>query len=197
MSYEVATRNQFTFLVDDARLNLLLTAVVATTNTINVNIVGISVTADANENLFVKIIVGTDDPQRTDRGGGSTIATNDAQNAVFRGILCQLHINFSEQLIIQVFNLQAAAGTPGAYRILTAALFCNNIKLIGSYFGEPALTPDLSASEVQSTFFEVPYCQVAYAVQTLIRINPTAPFNEAQLCINRNNVSSCLINTTL
>lgn len=183
-SYELAIRNQFRFCADDDTLACILTANVAKDSPIKVNVVTMVIEKiDMNTNS-VKIVVGTDDPNDQRRGGGPV--SNKEQNRQFRKILKKFDIDYTEQLVIQIFNLASDTGIPGSYRIPYVALICAGINVTTVYVGEPVLKPNLRPSNVQTFFIEVPEQQIKRAIKVLSRINLDNP--DSQLCINRKNV---------
>jgi len=191
--YLTAVRKQWTFETDQITLEQLLTKNVQNSSNA-VNIVGISISPRGNCKLLVKIVVGTDDPTNPADGGGSATRTNKFQNDQMKAHLDLYGIKYTSQKVIQIFNIEAASGTPGAYRVVLGALVCQKIEIISSYFGEPALinptvtctigTTTLVDTYVQNTFFEVRSDQVAQAKSIIDKFNTGATEVEAELCIN-------------
>ena len=213
---EVKTREQYTFQASASRLACILTQNVAAGSKVLVNVVAFSITPAAAGTIaatgdssssskdelsistknrkkqleyLVKIVVGTDDPNTTDRGGGP--ATNQQQNARFRDILTSFKISFKVSTVVQLFNLEALTGTAGAYRVFLVALLCAGIAVRASYQGEPArllAPPPLPACQtgVVTAIFEVPKQQAAKALEVLRALDLRFP--EAQLCLNTRNV---------
>lgn len=169
--YIIAVRTIFTFTTDDVNLAKILTQNVALDAVIDVNIVSQSFDRASDDLISAKLIVGTDDPNDE---------SNKFQNERFRFILNTNCIKFKERPIIQISNIEAAAGTPGSFRIPYTALLCNDIKILSVLVGEPA------PGHVISTFFEVPIQQTRKATHILRNFDSANP--ETQLCINRENV---------
>ena len=202
--FEIQTRQQYTFNATDKTLTLLLTELVRH-GTIHINIVGQLITKIKNKSCnLVKIIVGIDDPTNIARGGAGSPPNpnfdNAAQNARFVEILKRFNIKFSQQRVIQINNIQTVVGTPGAFRILYTRLNCAKINIISNYVGEPTLVFPLVQcscndgssffrSNISTFFFEVPDKDVDRGVNVLKTTNLSQPFNEAQLCINRDNIA--------
>jgi hypothetical protein len=209
-SFELASRVQFTFTVDDiifaTLLNLLVKSTSSGCSTIPVNIVGFSIqkTGDGCDKSLVRMIVGPTDPGNLARGGAGPVTNPDRQRDYASQVLQmthylkQLEIDYTTQEVIQIFNLASAPGIPGTYRIPYTTLVTAKIPVLASYVGEGAYTPGpiplkygsrtvTYRSEPVSVFFEVPKCQVEEAMILLRNIRLTTPFLEGQLIINRDN----------
>jgi hypothetical protein len=208
MSLELVTRTQYTFEASQYKLSKLLTLnVKAENNPHEVNIVGLSVVCGHHKNKKYKIhiVVGTDDPNTSSRGGAGDPAnpdpqrTNDLQNAQFRTNMRLLKISFRSSTIIQILHVEGNTGTPGIYRVYFSALTCAKIPVNAFFQGEPALVAGLIVcncadstigfeSEVVSDFILVPSKYLQRAIQVLNNLT----FQESQLCINANNVVDLL-----
>lgn len=211
MAFELATRRQFTFKATNEQLAKLLTLNVMT-NALRVNVVGFTFSsAFCCSRYLVKIVVGTDDPNNSARGGAGDPnnpdpeRTNAHQNRQFAKNLQRLHIPYTTQTVIQVLDMAALAGTPGIFRLFLSALVCANIHIRAFYFGEPALVFPLVpctcadgssnlASEVLSSFIEVSPSRVGKALQILSAFN-LSTFTEASLCINADNIGALVTKT--
>jgi hypothetical protein len=197
MSLELTQRTQYTFKVDDCKIARLLTLNVKPDRTI-VNVVGITIIAYGKKKL-VKIVVGTDDPNNSKRGGAGDPTnpdpsrTNELQNKQFRRNMKTLGIKWTKDTVIQIFSVQNMTGTPGVYRIFYSALVCADINILAFYLGEPALKFPLVTctcengdtnfeSEVISVFIQVAKCQLKKAKRVLLSID------ETKLCVNTHNV---------
>lgn len=206
MSLELTTRKSYKFFTTAKKLAKLLTLNVSTK--ILVNVVAITQIKIDHSKSYVKMIVGTDDPNSISRGGAgdpanpNPLLNNKNQNRQFRKNLRCLNIKWTKQEAIQIFNVQEVTGTPGRYRIFWTSLYCQNIPIDSFYSGEWALSPNLTTcqctdgqsqfkSEVVSCFIEVPPKYLKKALEILSKI--TFPFDDSTLCINPSNVdcSSC------
>ena len=145
-------------------------------------------------------------PSNPQRGGaGDPMSpnlnrTNSLQNKRFIKMLKKMKIKFSKQNVLQILNVSVTGGIPGLFRIPYVLLYCNNVNINSSYIGEPALkfplikchcddTSSQLKSDVISIFFEVPEKDITKAINVLTTIRLDRPFDEQQLCINRNNIS--------
>lgn len=207
MQFEVTTRKQYTFNATDKTLALLFNEIIRP-NTTQVNIVGLFITKVNNKKCnLVKIIVGTTDPNNPSRGGAGyplspdPTRSNKLQNKRFVEVLKEMKIKFSKQTVVQIVDQNVNAGVPGIYRIAYTTLYCNDIKIIASYGGENAFKFPLVICQCNdgsttlekgsiSLFFEVREKDIENAVNALRKIQLTTPFDESQLCINRNNIES-------
>ena len=217
MSPEIEVRSQYTFTTDNKTLACLLTRnVKVEDNPHMVNVVALVIEKLNNSQLnLVKIIVGTIDPNDQTRGGAGEKypnrvfhlgdenpqdpdlqRTNKLQNKQFRENMRYLNIEFSECPVIQVFNLENVAGTPGIIRAFYTALVCANIDVINFYFGEPAIvSKDINCGCQDGTqqyksggisrFFQVD--KLDKALRVLRNLDLTLDVEE-QLCINADNV---------
>lgn len=202
MSPEIEVRSQYTFTTDNKTLACLLTRNVKTENNPHsVNVVALVISKVNNSVLnSVKIIVGTIDPNDPTKGGAGDSQdpnlqrTNKLQNKQFRENMRYLNIEFGECSVIQIFNLENVAGTPGIIRAFYTALICANIDVINFYFGEPAIVSNDINCECQdlttqyksggiSRFFQVDKLDKALRVLRNLDLD-----NEEQLCINADNV---------
>lgn len=216
MSLQLVTRIQYTFQVTNKKLSKLLTLnVKAKNNPHAVNIVAMFsvVTCESSKKVLVKIVVGTDDPNNSKRGGAGDPLnpdlqrTNKLQNKQFRINMRQLGIKYTENEVIQIFNVESVTGTPGIFRIYYSALTCANIPILAFYIGERALLFPLENctcvqsdgqiltkfnDEVLSAFIQVSREQLKAAIKVLRRLkfptSATSTFDETQLCININNI---------
>jgi len=204
---ELAVRLQYSFKTNTETLSKLLTLnVKRNNNPHSVNIVAINAIKH-KKHLLVDIIVGTDDPNNPARGGAGDPLnpdpqrSNELQNQQFIKNLEELKINYKKNPVIQIFNDEAITGTPGAYRIGLTALNCAHIGVRSSCFGEPALLFPLVTyeasdgstgfkSHADSVFFRVSPKKTDKAVFVLKSLDLSFPFNEEQLCINRDNIEN-------
>jgi hypothetical protein len=208
MSLEVVTRQQYTFAADLSQIAALFTLnVKALNNPHEVNIVGVTFIPQNKKSrqMLVKIVVGTDDPNDSSRGGAGNPAapnplrTNDLQNAQFQQNLQCLGIKYKIDQVIQIMHVENQTGTPGLYRIYLSALFCAGIFIVAFYQGEPALVAGLVSctcsdgstsfdAETVSCFLQVPACDFIRAINILTAL--VLPLNESLLCVNANNISN-------
>ena len=201
---DIAVRSQYTFTTDNRAIACLLTRnVKLVDNPHVVNIVSILSVKINETNNLVKIVVGTDDPNNPARGGGGDsvnpdpLRTNELQNKQFRANMRYLGIEFTEEPIIQIFNVEDITGTPGIYRVYYSSLVCAEVNIIAFYGGEAALSDPLVTCgcddnttqykcEVISCFIEVD--NIDKALEVLRALNLSIPFDETQVCINAVNV---------
>lgn len=205
--YEVTTRTQYTMEVDSETFAQLLTlSVKKKANPNSVNVVGyINVKVETGSSNLVKIVVGTDDPNDSVRGGAGDPfepdfqRTNRLQNQQFRENMRKLNIEFTEQQVIQIFNIAEVTGTAGALRIPLTILQCADIDINASYLGEPALISPVTECECDcdskifksnavNTFIEVDTDDLEEAIDILRNVDISGAFDETQLCFNRNNI---------
>lgn len=174
-SYQLATRSQFSFTVNDKQLACLLTLNNSFQNAVSVNIVAIFIQrADNKHDNYVKIVVGNSDPNT------NISPTNQQQLIQFRENLCKLGIDYIENQIIQIFNICISTNTPGVLHIILVNLLCNDIPIISNYAGESIII-DVSSKLLNK------------AVNIISNIDVINP--DAKLCINRFNVDQkCLCN---
>lgn len=178
MSYNVVKRIQHTFVISQKLWTCLLTRNVKP-DLVQVNIAGLSVNSiNCSPNLLVKIIVGPVDPNSI------TTPTYAQQLAQFRENLKVYGIKAKESFVLHILNLTETGGSPGAARIVTAALTCNNISINSSYIGE-------SLGLAQTLVIEVPENCVDQAQNILSTLNLSTV--DETLCVNRNNVDSVCI----
>ena len=206
-SLQLTTRIQYTFCTTQEKYaNLLTLNVKAGVNPHAVNVVATLVVKISKNRSLIKIVVGTDDPNNSARGGGGDPLnpdpqrTNELQNEQFRINMRCVGIRWKESGIIQIFNVEAVTGTPGIFRIYVAALTCAKIPIVSFQIGERVLLYPLQtctceegkvtkfADEVLSAMIEVSKRDLFHAVQVLSTLKfPSGVelFDESQLCINR------------
>lgn len=206
-SLDLVVRALYTFKADDETISCLLTRNVKTEDNPHVvNVVAILSVKIREEINLVKIIVGTVDPNSQTRGGGGQIEdplildpqrTNELQNKQFRANMRFLNIKFTEEPVIQIFNVETITGISGSTRVFYSSLTCANISIIAYLLGEPRLTETsctcddgttLFKTQIISAFVQVSPNNTARAVNILRNLDMSIPFDEQQLCINADNV---------
>lgn len=206
---ELTVRALYTFKADDKTVSCLLTRNVKTEdNPHAVNIVAILIVKINEEINLVKIVVGTVDPHDLNAGGGGTIIdplipdpqrTNELQNKQFRDNMRFLGIDFVEEPVIQIFNVEPVTGVPGLFRAFYSILTCAKISIIAFFSGEPIRSPTSCTCDdgttqfkcqVISAFIQVSPSNTAKAVKVLRNLDMSQPFDEQQICINSDNIDS-------
>lgn len=186
MRVELAVRKSYAFTAPQEKILNLLTLNVA--GITKINVVALSVFS-LGEVDFVKIVVGTVDPNNPNRGGGGDMGqfTNEDQNKLFMEYLRILDIKYNISNVIQIFNVESIPGTPGIYRIYLSALNQQGIKILSMFTGEWALKEGetrVTRCEVVSAFIEVQERDLVKSVKILQSLDMTLPFNESQLDLN-------------
>lgn len=99
---------------------------------------------------------------------GDPAMDTPVQNQLFEDTLKENGIRkFRIRTVLQVLNVQAEVGTPGAYVRYAKALVECHIRIDKSYFGEPA------PGEILSVFFQVPRRKLVQAKKILSALQPT------------------------
>lgn len=210
MSLNFVVRTQYTFSVSERKLALLLNLnVVPLNNPHRVNVVALTIikTSKRQAKPLIIMVVGTDDPNDIALGGAGDptnpdpLRSNNLQNQQFVRNLKTLNVRFKSHPVIQIFNVEAATGTPGIYRLYVSSLVCAHIPIISFYTGERRLLRPLIIAtfpdgtqvfnqEVISAFIQVPKRKLCKATAVLGNLQLTTPFIESSICINTNTVQN-------
>lgn len=172
-------RKQFNFEATDKQLAKLLTRNVKAGG-IQVNVVSILDQKIENcDKNFVKIIVGQIDPNNESASDPST----KIQEEQFKKNLKKYNIKYKTKKVIEAYNTNFSAGTPGIVRMEITALVCKKIPIYSYYVGESIL---INGNPVSTSFIDVPKKKLDKSIRILNNLILSA--NEKELCINRFNI---------